>query len=295
MKRRSQEVFAYKYRKYFQLFMPLSRYCPDFLWPLMQKTLGRFWNPYQLRKSIITGGLKIVGSVDNEENVWNAWLDSHSHFIRDFSRYNLMSESNISKYVHVANIEWLRYMKTHGGLLLTYHTHHQNTLCSVLGIMGCKLYAVADAPERSPMFPYIGSWMEQINRESSRYFNGGRYLFNSNLRCLRGSVEEAFLEKALVVCLADFPLPRGKNGNDFSFNFFSKKISPPAGIIRLAIRCKVPIYIAICTPCDQKLLVKFQYLGWPEVLEDVLREYICFLEMECKKNPACWQGWDGVI
>lgn len=275
--------------------MPLSRYCPDFLWALVQKTFGRFLNPYQLRKSIITSGLKMAADTDSEKKAWNAWLDSHSHFIRDFSRYHLMSEKNVDKYAHVADVELIRYMRTHGGLLLTYHTHHQNTLCSILGIMGCKLYAVADAPDRSPMFPYIGSWMEQINRESSKHFNGGEYLFNDNLRRLQGLVKEAFSEKSLVVCLADFPLPRNNNIKKLSFNFFSRQISPPVGIIRLAIRYRMPIYIAICAPCDQKLLVQFQDLGRPEILEDVLKKYICFLEIECKKNPACWQGWDGVI
>lgn len=291
-----EELFAYKYRRYFQIFAPLSRNCPNFLWPLIQKTFGRFWNPYQLRKNIITTSLKIATNPNTEETVWNAWLDSHSHFIRDFSRYHLMNKMNINKYVHIIDIDLVRYMQINGGLLLTYHTHHQNTLCSILGIMGCKLYAVADAPEHSPMFPYIGLWMKQINKESSKHFHGGRYLFNNDLRCLQGSVKDAFSEKALVVCLADFPSPKRNNHiNNLSFNFFSKQITPPTGVIRLAIRYKVPIYIAICTPCDQKLVVQLQDLGRPKSLEDTLKKYIKFLEDACRKNPACWQGWDGVI
>lgn len=281
--------YGLRYRRYLSWLVPLGRYCPQWLWPMVQKTLGRALSPYISQEQSIRSGLAEVVGVEHSAAAWEAWLDSHSCFVRDFSRYHLLTPQMAQQHIPIVDTEVLDRLRAEGGLLLTYHTHHQNTLCCALGLAGCKVYPIAGAPETSPVFPYVSKWALQINRESARHFQGGEYLFINDMRHVARSVKKALAEKNVVVCLSDFHQP---NGNGMTFPLFSHQISPPTGVIDLAVRLRAPVYIGLCAPEGNHLQVRLHDLGIADNVEDTVSAYIAHLQQACQNNPVCWQGWD---
>ena len=183
--------FGQRYRRYMLTFGPLARHCPAPFWPALQSTLGRWLNPHYARKARICRALSTV--TDNITPAWNAWLDSHSRFVYDLLRYASMTPRWVSDNVHIAEPERFAELCAQGGLLLTYHTHHQNTIGCVFGLSGCKSSTLAAAPENSPLFPLIGRWAQQLNRESAQHFGGGDYLFINHLRQLSAATRSKVL------------------------------------------------------------------------------------------------------
>lgn len=282
------QQFGRMYQRYLRWIAPLARYSPQWLWALTQRTLGRALNPYRYRqKAIMAGMAQALGAAHRA--AWAAWCDSHSQFVRNFTRYHLLNQETMRRQVRISDMDILAQLRTEGGLLLTYHTHHQNTLCCALGFEGCRVYAVASAPEMSPIFSYIDQWALQVNRESARHFHGGGYLFINDMRHLSRSVRKALTEKDVVVCLSDFHQP---GDGCPMLPLMSRQISPPAGVIDLALRLRAPIYLALCAPESGQLVLRIRRLGIVDDRKDVLAAYIAFLEEACRQNPSCWQGWD---
>ncbi len=279
--------FGQRYRRYMLTFGPLARHCPAPFWPALQSTLGRWLNPHYARKARICRALSTV--TDNITPAWNAWLDSHSRFVYDLLRYASMTPRWVSDNVHIAEPERFAELCAQGGLLLTYHTHHQNTIGCVFGLSGCKSSTLAAAPENSPLFPLIGRWAQQLNRESAQHFGGGDYLFINHLRQLSAACKQAFAERALIVCMADF---NQAAPDALTLPLFNRLITPPTGAIKLALRHKAPIHTAIFAPEGRKFVLHLHPLDSRGGLEGVLRGYLRFLEHGCRHNPACWQGWD---
>lgn len=281
--------FGLLYRRYLRWLAPLGRYCPGWLWRLPQKTLGRTLSPYQLKASAIRAGLAQAAGTDGVDAAWAAWRDSHAQFVRDFSRYHLLTPMQMQRQVLIPDTDVLAQLHAEGGLLLTYHSHHQNTLCCALGFAGCRVHAVAAAPQTSLLFPYLSRWALQINRESARHFRGGDYLFINDMRHVARSVKQALADKDVVVCLCDFHQP---DGSGLVFPLFSRQISPPSGVLDLALRQQAPIYLALCAPEEGQLVLRLSRLSVVDNRASVLAAYIAFLERACRQNPVCWQGWD---
>lgn len=281
--------FGQRYRRYLRWMTPIGRYSPAWLWPLLQKTLGRYLSPYRLKEQAIRASLTEAVGTEQSTKAWEAWLDSHTHFVRDLSRYHLLEARTLQQWIHVANMDVVEQLRAEGGLLLSYHSYHPNTMACVLDVMGCKVHAVTGRAEKTPLFPYIGPWINRLNEETVKHLQGGEYLIIDNMWQLMRSTKSALENKGVVICLADLHKPDSKVG---AFPLFSRQISPPSGVLDLALRQQAPIYLAMCAPEEGQLVLRLSRLGIADNRAAVLAAYVAFLEQACRQNPACWQGWD---
>lgn len=262
-----------------------SRWEPDFIY-----ALGRRLNPFQLFGEKIRRAMRLALPHDLVDISWRNWLNSNVRFVLDFLNYGALDASWLKREVVIENPELLASLRRSGGLLLTYHTHHQNTLCCALGLGGIKISAIAASPEVSPLFPFIGRWAQRVNSDSVKHFGGGSYLFTDNLRALLRATRKILAEGDVVLCLCDFHQP--KLGAPSGARLFDRFISPPTGTIDLAVKHGAPVYAAMFAPINGRLVLQLKRLDASGGAVSIVAGYFSFLESSILTNPACWQGWE---
>ena len=282
--------FAERYRRllrFLRLWVARApmRWRPGFIF-----ALGRYMNPFQLHRDKLRRSIGLVVPAVLVDQTWRDWLNSHVRFVLDFLNYAALDRDWFKSSVMVAEPDLLATLRDSGGLLLTYHTHHQNTLCCALGIEGVRVSAIAASPEDSPMFPTIGYWANRVNADSARHFNGGAYIFTNNLRKLLQTTRRLLGNREVVVCLCDFHQPRP--GVNTSARLFDRSISPPTGAIDIAIKHGGPLFAAMFAPKSGKLTLELTRLDASGGVASVIAGYFSFLESSIRSNPACWRGWE---
>ena len=283
-------LFAQRYRWFLRIFSLWVACTPAHWRPVFIFVLGRWLNPFQLHRDQILRSVGLALPENSENQIWLSWLDSHIRFTLDFLNYKSLNTAWLAKNVNIADRDLLASLRESGGLLLTYHTHHQNTLCCVLGLEGIKISAIAAAPEGSPLFSYIGRWAQQLNSDSAHHFKGGGYIFTDNLRKLLQITRERLSQRDVVLCLCDFHQP--KEGIASRAKIFDRLIAPPTGAIEIAIKQGAPIFTAIFAPQNGKLVLNLKRLDDSGEVGTIIAGYFSFLESNIRKNPACWQGWE---
>lgn len=283
-------LFGRKYRRLLWLAslwvaLTTGRWRPGFVW-----TLGRHLSPFQLHAERIRRAIGLALPGLDVGPTWRRWLDNHLWFVLDFLGYRAMDKAWLQQQVVVAQPALLEALRASGGLVLTYHTHHQNTLSSALGLAGIRISPLASPPEASLLFPLIGQWAQRVNSDSAVHFNGGDYVFTDNLRDLVKSVRKMLQHREVVLSLCDFHQPRP--GASASGRLFDRSISPPTGAIDIALRQGAPIYAAMFAPLDGKLTMQLTRLDDTGGAGTVVAGYFSFLESNLRANPACWQGWE---
>lgn len=282
-------AFAKRYRLFLQLMSWGAWVLPKPLYPLLRRTIGRWANPYLLRSGEIMKGLYAHFSPDMARRAWLGWLDSHARFTLDFLGYDKLDASWLRRCVKVEDAGLLEALRQSGGLLLTYHSHHQNTMCCALGWSGCTVSAIAAAPEDSPLFSFIGRWAQRVNAGSEKHFRGGRYLFTNDKRQLARSIRQWLEEKKVLVSLCDFHQPATHSPQG---HILGRVLSPPTGAIEVALKQGAPIYAAMFAPQHGQLRLQLTRLDSEGGLPAIISGYLAFLESCVLDNPCCWQGWD---
>ena len=282
--------FAKKYSRLLYIFNSFVTVVPAYFRPAFIFALGRFLSPFKVYSKKITHAICSALPGHDTGYVWRRWLDSHGRFVLDFLMYRKLDTVWLKNKFTCSDQPALDALRKSGGLLLTYHTHHQNTLCCALGLQGIKVSAVAASPHDSPLFPYIGTWATKVNVDSARHFNGGDYIFTNNLRYLLNTTQKCFASGDVVVSLCDFHQPKAECVA--SGRLFGRCVSPPTGVIEMALKHKVPIFLALLAPTDGKLCLQIERLAESNDLNAVVAQYFCFLELNIRANPACWQGWE---
>ena len=173
--------------------------------------------------------------------------------------------------------------------MLSYHSHHHNTLGIVLGQSGVPTWGVAATEKASPMAPYTGRFMRIINGESEAKFGGGRYLFTDEPRNLLKGLKQAFASQHAVVSICDNPVPQG---DDAPLVFRGKQFFVGAGVIDMALSQNVPITLALLCP-DLRGSYELRLQALPSGLSShqVLQAYFDFLSECVAQMPWAWQGW----
>lgn len=282
-------AFAKRYALFMRVMSWLTRIRPAWLYALMARTLGRWFNPFMLRRRAIQDAMASVLPARAVSRCWYLWLDSHIRFVHDFFQYDALDTRWLREMVCVRDTNVLAELRSGGGLLLTYHTHHQNTLCCALGLAGCEVSAVAAAPQDSPLFAYIGSWAQRVNAASQLHFRGGRYIFLNDMRALAVSAKDALARRSVLVSLCDFD----QSGAEISeFELLGRMLRPPVGMIELALRQRAAVFLAMFAPQARRL--ELQLIRLPDGLDtpQVVQAYLAFLEQCVRENPSCWQGWE---
>jgi lauroyl/myristoyl acyltransferase len=283
-------LFGKRYSRFLRLLELVAVYLPHRLrWPLAD-FVCRFTNPYNRSAADITASISRALSLDTRvaHRAWLRWRASHARFVLTAFQYGKIDSAWIRRFVQVQNPGLLEQIIQTGGLILTYHTHHQNTLATVLGVAGSTISPVAASAAESPLYRVIGRYIDLINTGSQQQFRGGSYLYTDNLRRVLQQARTKLRHGELLLSLCDFHQPSSEQ----PYDFLGRAITPPTGIIRLALQCEVPIYYGLLFPDSDG---RFQLLlagakGCD--LHTVTEEYLAFLEQIVQRAPEAWQGWE---
>ena len=281
--------FANKYRRFLELLEKAERLSPSFLKDFVARWLGRLASPYRLHANKIVGAMQAGLGLSNQQALtsWRRWRESHGQFCISVLSYPKWKPSLLQHGLTTTDRDVLHRAASTGGLLLTYHSHHHNSLFCLFGFAGARISVLAASEEGSPLFPAIGHYIQRVNRGSSLHFGGGKYLFTDNLRSLVKIVKAEFDEGALVASLCDFP------GGQLASPFLGRQIAPPMGAITLALKQKVPIYTAILYGGYGKdPVLRMREIDCAGGESGVLEQYFSFLTNVVTEAPGAWQGWD---
>lgn len=281
--------FALASRRFFQGAQWLSRL------PGPQVRLSRRWgrlaSPYVADRALLElSYIQAFGaSAQLAKDLTNQWLASHGLFARSIFSYQHMSPEWVKQKVQIDRPEALQSLQAQGGLVLSYHSHHHNTLGIVLGQSGVTTWGVAATEKASPMAPYTGKFMRIINGDSEAKFGGGKYLFTDEPRNLLRGLKHAFASQHAVVSICDNPSPIEDEAPVF---FRGKQFHVGAGVVAMALEHQVPITLAILYPT---LLggyeLKLMQLKNCTTVSDVLQSYFDFLADIVLHTPWAWQGF----
>lgn len=283
-------AFGLRYRRYLRGLELAFKYLPFLTSVRPFKTIERRMSPFFKQVHEMSRSAAAVLPQADMPEFRRAWLDSHALFARHFLEYRRMDGDWVEKNVVVEEPALVKELCEKGGVLLTYHTHHQNTLCCILGVLGAKVSAVAAAPEASPLYPVIGKWAARVNADSAIHFRGGRYIFTNDLRALARDVRAALQESSVVVCLADFTQQGSKAPSQ---RIFDRYISPPTGVIELGIKLETPFFFSVLAPEGGVLKLKLRKLDDANPsLNAVVNAYVSYLQECILVCPSLWQGWE---
>ncbi len=217
------------------------------------------------------------------------WLASHGLFGTSIFSYHCMNPAWVQRHVQMDQPEIMDALRAQGGLVLTYHSHHHNTLGIVLGQSGVTTWGVAATEKASPMAPYTGPFMRIINGQSEAKFGGGRYLFTDEPRNLLRGLKQAFGQKHAVVSLCDNPMPSGAQP---PVHFMGKTFHVGSGVLEQALAQGVPITLALLYP-DLKggYVLRLKSLSQNLSAPEMLQAYFDFLARCVLQAPWAWQGW----
>jgi len=282
-------AFAIASRRFFQGAQWLSRL------PGQQVKLSRRWgrmaSPYvEDRAQLELSYVQAFGATPQvAKELTDQWLASHGLFATSIFSYKRMSPEWVQQYVKIEKPDVMKSLQDQGGLVLSYHSHHHNTLGIVLGQSGVPTWGVAATEKASPMAPYTGRFMRIINGESEAKFGGGKYLFTDEPRNLLRGLKQAFSSQHAVVSICDNPVPQG---DDAPLVFRGKQFFVGAGVVDMALSQNVPITLALLCP-DLRGSYELRLQALPSGLSShqVLQAYFDFLSECVAQMPWAWQGW----
>lgn len=281
--------FANQYRRFLKLLEMTDRWSPVFAKDFVACWLGRLASPYRLHSQKIVKAMQVGLGLSHEQALmsWRHWRESHGQFCLSILSYPKWTPSILQHGLTTTDRAILNRAASTGGLLLTYHSHHHNSLFCLLGFAGARISVLAASEEGSPLFPAIGHYIQRVNRGSSLHFGGGAYLFTDNLRALVKVVKAEFDSGALVASLCDV------SGGQLSSSFLGRQVAPPMGAITLALKQNVPIYTAILYGGHGKNpILRMREIDCNGGEVKVLQQYFSFLTDVVKEAPSAWQGWD---
>jgi len=282
-------AFAIASRRFFQGAEWLSRL------PGQQVKLSRRWgrmaSPYVAdRAQLELSYVQAFGATPQvAKELTDQWLASHGLFATSIFSYKHMNPEWVQQHVTIDKPEVMQSLQAQGGLVLSYHSHHHNTLGIVLGQSGVATWGVAATEKASPMAPYTGRFMRVINGESEAKFGGGKYLFTDEPRNLLRGLKQAFSNQHAVVSICDNPVPQG---DDAPLGFRGKQFFVGGGVVEMAIAQNVPITLALLCP-DLRGGYELRLQALPSGLSShqVLQAYFDFLSECVAQMPWAWQGW----
>lgn len=282
-------VFAARYRRFLRALEIADRLIPRFARHFVAGRWGRLASPYRMHAARILSAMQAGLGLSSASALlaWRRWLESHGQFCLSVFSYPRWTRAMLVQGVRSDDLALVRRAASTGGLLLTYHSHHHNSLFCLFGFAGAKISVLATSEEDAPLFPAIGRYIRRVNHDSSLHFGGGGYLFTDNLRSLTREAKAVFDEGGIVASLCDF------NGGKIDYDFLGRRLAPPTGAIALALKRDVPIYTAILYGgYGAKPVLRMRELDRAGGESGVVRQYLDFLADTVKDAPGAWQGWE---
>ena len=254
------------------------------------RLLGRHLSPYRARGNHFINTLQEALGLSGEQArlAWRHWLENHGLCAASVFSYASLDQGWLAGLIQLQNEQRLHALQSARGLILTAHCHHQNLLAAFLGLKCGLMHPLAADAKSSPLYPWIGGFIEKINLDSEKWFAGGRYLFIEPRYTAIRKTREVLATGGCVLALCDMPSAKSAD----LCNLFGRQLTPPNGAIRIALSLQVPIFAALLVPGDQGLVLHLTRLPDRGGLRDVFKEYSNFLEQHFRKRPECWQGWE---
>jgi lauroyl/myristoyl acyltransferase len=283
--------FAHRYRHYVKLAEAVARFVPDALKLPSARLLGRFWSPYHLFGPAARRAM--VAALGMDERQARAAFDAvcANHGLAAVTVYAFEGPAAgwLAKLVRVAEPDRLADIARDGGLVMTYHSFHQNLLAAYLGRHCGDLHALAAPVRSSALYPHIGTFLERLNQDSEGWFGTGHYLYTEPPFAAARATHELLSAKRTVLTLCDTHLPQGPRASHGML--FGRTFTPPQGAVALAARLGVPIHAALLVPDERGLTLRLQRLSTNGDVPAILADYCAFFESWLRRNPACWQDW----
>ena len=282
-------AFAIASRRFFKGSQWLSRL------PGQQVKLSRRWgrmaSPYVAdRAQLELSYVQAFGATPQvAKELTDQWLASHGLFATSIFSYKHMNPEWVQQHVTIDKPEVMQSLQAQGGLVLSYHSHHHNTLGIVLGQSGVATWGVAATEKASPMAPYTGRFMRIINGQSEAKFGGGKYLFTDEPRNLLRGLKQAFSSQQAVVSICDNPAPASDEAPVY---FRGKQFHVGAGVVAMALEQGVPITLALlCSNLQGGYQLRLKSIPNANSVHEVLQTYFDFLEEIVLQTPWAWQGF----
>lgn len=257
----------------------------------LSRIWGRVASPYVADRADLEQAFALArGASPHDARVMaSQWLSSHGLFGTSIFDYRRMSPAWVQRVVRIDRPEVMDALRARGGLVLTYHSHHHNTLGIVLGQSGVPTWGVAATEKGSPYAPYTGRFVRIINGDSEAKFGGGRYLFTDEPRALLRGVREAFVARHAVVSLCDNPVPGSKHG---PVRFRGRQFHVGTGVIEMALEQGAPITLALLhSDLRGGYSLRLQALPQGLQAQQVAQAYFDFLSGLVEQAPWGWQGF----
>ncbi len=283
-------AFGRRYRRFLRL-ASLVPILPMY-WRLdAARMLGRWASPYRLKAKPLAEAMAAALDYDAAatRQALDDWLANHGLAAATLFAFTPGRRGWLERLVHVADATMLAELASNPGLVLTAHCQHQNLLAAWLGRACGNMNPLAASAEQSPLYPWIGPYIDRLNRDSAAWFGTGRYLFldrrHGALRTMHALLETG----GWVLALCDTHAPSADAGP--AGQLFGRRIQPPQGAIRAAIRHRRPIYAGLMTPEAHGLSLHLVRLAGVSPAQ-VVSEYCQFLESHLRLRPEAWQGWE---
>lgn len=222
----------------------------------------------------------------------SAWLENHGIFAVAIFELASLPTGWLFPLIDVAQPQALSTILRYGALVIACHCHHQNLIFAFVGARGGDVWPIAAPARSSLLFPYLGKYIEKINRDSALWFGGGQYLFTDrNVHTVR-NVHRALEDKKIVFVLCDFH--SAHRDREASGTLFGRFLSPPTGAVSIALKRRRPVFAALMRPASHglRLTLELEQLDDSGGLPSVLSGYFRFLERRIGECPAAWQGWE---
>lgn len=283
-------LFGRDYSRFMRLMELISAGLPLSLQGPVSDIVSRYTNPYNPAAVKIATTIREGLGVDRNtgNRVWLDWRKNHTRFALTCFKYSQLDSRWFQDSIKVQDQRLLEKMVQAGGLILTYHTHHQNTFALSLGIAGCKISPIAATATGSPLYAAIGRYIDMINNHSEEHFRGGKYLFTDSLKQMLQESRRVLRQGELLLSLCDFHQP----SQDLPHTFLGRIITPPTGVIRVALQCNVPIYFGMLLPDHTGMFQLMLRKASSQDLRVVVKEYLDYLAELLEQHPAVWQGWE---
>lgn len=205
--------------------------------------------------------------------------------------YRKMNVDWIARHVEIDQPDLFQKIIRDGGLLMTYHCHHHNTIGCVFGVSGAKVLGISAAKNPEHDHPRIRKYhIGVMHDESEKKFGGGRYLFLTQPRKVLKEMRQGLSNGNLVVGLADFPSPSGKT---IAVDFFGQRIRLQRWLFDVAAAHGGKIYLSTLETqgCQGQMRLNLTALQAPSA-EALAQGYVDFLAERVAANPSLWQGWE---
>lgn len=257
----------------------------------LSRMWGRLASPYLAdRDGLQQAFTQAFGaSPESAQAMARQWFASHGLFATSLFNYRHMDADWVRAHVDVDQPQVLQALRERGGLVLSYHSHHHNTLGIVLGQSGAPTWGVASTEKASPMAPFTGRYVRIINGDSEAKFGGGRYLFTDEPRTLLRGLNQAYTQNHCVVSICDNPMPAAGRA---PYQFMGRQFHVATGVLEHAVSRQVPITLALLYPdLRGHYELRLQALEPGLDVDAVLHLYFDQLRTWVLPAPWAWQGW----